>query len=182
MHILQKDHVQTEESAAASSSTGDGDESVPPTIRRTNHLRKPPSRAPAASRQTDSSTGDADADSSTADEVNLDTRLLQSEDVRLLEARSDYQSLKLMTHKKRKQANTQKKFVKMRSAIRASAKAAREAYILAKEAQPDTPDVREMLQVLVSGNIDRYFYQVFLPGTLVRYFWQVFVSGIFTGF
>ena len=159
MHILQKDNVQAEES-------------VPATIGRKKRLRKPSSQATA------SSTGDTDADSST-DEVNLDTRLLQSEEVRLLEAQSDYQSLKLLTVKQRKQANRQKKFVKMRSAIRASAKAAREAYIVAREAQPDTPDVREMLQVLVSGNIDRYLYQVFLPDIFTRYFYQVLVRQVF---
>ena len=148
MHILQEDDAQT--GPADDAQTGPAVQANAQTgkraksIGRTKPLRKParPSvTKPAAG--TDSSIPDADS----SDEIELDTRLLQSEDVRLLEAESEYQSLKVQTVKKRIQTGKQKKFNEMRAAIRASAKAAREAYILAREAQPDTPDVRDMLQV-----------------------------------
>jgi len=42
MHILQKDHVQAEESAAADSSTGDGDESVPAVIDKAQNVSATP--------------------------------------------------------------------------------------------------------------------------------------------
>ena len=67
----------------------------------------------------------------------------------------------------------------MRQAIRVSAQAAREAYIAAKEAEPDTPDVNNMLQVLVPGTCVRCIHQVISSGYCTRYLYQVPVSGVF---
>ena len=133
-------------------------------IRRTKPLRKPRRQrvtAASASATAASASATADAgeyssasageDSSTAEEVILDPRLLQSEEVQALEGENEYQSLKVQTAKQRIKGKKQKKFHTMRSAIRKSAKAAREAYILGRESQPDTPDVREMLQVNAPG-------------------------------
>ena len=112
---------------------------------RANQALRKPVRPSATKPAAGTDTSISDADSS--DEIDLGTRLLQSEDVRILEAESEYQSLRVQTVKKRIQTGKQKKFNEMRAAIRASVKAAREAYILVREAQPDTPDVRDMLQV-----------------------------------
>ena len=133
-------------------------------IRRTKPLRKPrrqrvtaaSASATAASASATADTGEyssasAGEDSSTAEEVILDPRLLQSEEVQALEGENEYQSLKVQTAKQRIKGKKQKKFHTMRSAIRKSAKAAREAYILGRESQPDTPDVREMPQVNAPG-------------------------------
>ena len=96
MHILQEDDAQT--GPADDAQTGPAVQANAQTgkraksIGRTKPLRKParPSvtKPPAA---TDTSIFDADS----SDEIELDTRLLQSEDVRLLEAESEYQSLKV---------------------------------------------------------------------------------------
>ena len=126
MHILQDDDV---DKAA--------DEATP-------SPKKPADEATASEA---SATADANEDSSTAEEVTVDSRLLQSDEVQALEEESEYQSLRAQTVKQRKAAKKQTKFHTMRSAIRRSAKAAREAYILGRESQPDTPDVQEMLQV-----------------------------------
>ena len=181
MHILQEDGVEADTPADESVSETPAAENVSETpavqktkpagrsIRRTKPLRKPrrqrvtaaSATAASASATAASASATADAgeyssasageDSSTAEEVILDPRLLQSEEVQALEGENEYQSLKVQTAKQRIKGKKQKKFHTMRSAIRKSAKAAREAYILGRESQPDTPDVREMLQVNAPG-------------------------------
>ena len=176
MHILQEDGVEADTPADESVSETPAAENVSETpavqktkpagrsIRRTKPLRKPRRQrvtAASASATAASASATADAgeyssasageDSSTAEEVILDPRLLQSEEVQALEGENEYQSLKVQTAKQRIKGKKQKKFHTMRSAIRKSAKAAREAYILGRESQPDTPDVREMLQVNAPG-------------------------------
>ena len=173
MHILQEDGVEAETPADESVSETPAAESVSETpaaenvsetpavqktkpagrsrpIRRTKALRKP--------RPREYSSASAGEDSSTAEEVILDPRLLQSEEVQALEGENEYQSLKAQTAKQRIKGKKQKKFHTMRSAIRKSAKAAREAYILGRESQPDTPDVREMLQVNAPGVCIMYIH------------------------
>ena len=168
MHILQDDDVDKaadeatpspkkpadEATASEASATADANDTPSPTlqIQRRKRLRKPARRQqvtePASATASEASaTADANEDSSTAEEVTVDSRLLQSDEVQALEEESEYQSLKAQTVKQRKAAKKQTKFHTMRSAIRRSAKAAREAYILGRESQPDTPDVQEMLQV-----------------------------------
>ena len=164
MHILQEDGVEAETPADESVSETPAAENVSETpavqktkpagrsrpIRRTKALRKP--------RPREYSSASAGEDSSTAEEVILDPRLLQSEEVQALEGENEYQSLKAQTAKQRIKGKKQKKFHTMRSAIRKSAKAAREAYILGRESQPDTPDVREMLQVNAPGVCIMYIH------------------------
>ena len=107
---------------------------------------------------------DGDSSNDSSDGVVLDRRLIQTAEVRALEADAEYQALKRQTHKARKANNKQKKFNSMRQAIRLSAQAAREAYIAAKEAEPNTPDVTKMLQVLVPGTCVRCIHQVISSG------------------
>ena len=73
--------------------------------------------------------------------------MIESEDVAQLKANREYRRLKNMSAKKRHADGATKKFYKMRDPIRKNAVAAREAYGKAATAQPDTPDIKAILQV-----------------------------------
>ena len=92
-------------------------------------------------------TPDATVEEVDDDGVRLDPGLIKSDAVTAMEADPEYQTIVRLTTKKRKQQNKQKRLRQLRSPLRSAASSAREAYIRAARAQPDTPDVREMVQV-----------------------------------
>ena len=69
-----------------------------------------------------------------------------------LEHNPAYVELAKQTVKKRMETKNTKEFKTIRRPIRSSAAAARKAYVRAAEAQPDAPDVRNMLQVVLPGS------------------------------
>ena len=98
------------------------------------------------------SSSDDDDDDDTEDEdcvdITLDKELLKNDTVRALESDPEYQNLKKLTAKARQEQGKQKRFRDLREPIRSAASAAREAYIRAARAQPDTPDVKTMIKVI----------------------------------
>ena len=111
----------------------------------------------------------ADEDDDDEDDgVRLDPDLIQSGEVVTLNADLDYIRLKKTSGKARDKAKTTKQFVKKRGPIRANAAAARKAYAKAAEAQLDTPDVQDMLQVNYQCINLTLYMQVLLPGNTSR--------------
>ena len=100
------------------------------------------------------------------DGVRLDKNLIETPEVEALLVDREYVVLAKMTAKARALDKKKKDFRKMRNPVRVSAAAARKAYVNAAEAQPDTPDVTDMLQVCNSGNIPRYVTKVTYPGNI----------------
>ena len=100
------------------------------------------------------------------DGVRLDKNLIETPEVKALLVDREYVVLAKMTAKARALDKKKKDFRKMRNPVRVSAAAARKAYVNAAEAQPDTPDVTDMLQVCNSGNIPRYVTKVTYPGNI----------------
>ena len=81
------------------------------------------------------------------DGIVLDKALFKSDAVRALENNAEYQRITKMTKKTRREAGETSKFKTMREPMRSGAKEARDAYARARESEPDTPDVREILKV-----------------------------------
>ena len=130
--------------AAAKDTTAedDGEDTTPPRSesrskiqrkRKRNRKRKNPER------DSDTSSGDDDG-------IVIDERLMQTQAVQDLDNDSDYQQLAKRTISNRRENKTQKRFKKKRQVIRSSAAAAREAYVQAREATPNTPEVNTMLR------------------------------------
>jgi len=88
-----------------------------------------------------------DSDSSGDDGIRFDKAVIESDDVRSLKADPVYAHMRKQTAKARAQEKKNNKFKEMRTSIRVNAAAARVAYATAAKAQPDTPDVRNMLEV-----------------------------------
>ena len=89
---------------------------------------------------------DSDSSSGEDDGIVIDNRLVMTKAVLDLDNDCDYQQLRRRTIKSRREDGTQARFQERREPIRSSAAAARAAYVEAREATPDTPDVREMLR------------------------------------
>ncbi len=89
---------------------------------------------------------DSDSSSGDDDGIVIDNRLIVTQAVLDLDNDREYQQLAKRTIKSRRADNTQKRFQEKRQVIRSSAAAAREAYVQAREATPDTPEVSKMLR------------------------------------
>ena len=81
--------------------------------------------------------------------MELDIALIQTKEVQDLDKDPAYVALMRRTIKDRRKDeknNAHERFKALRAPIRSAAQAAREAYIRAREAQPDTPEVAQMLR------------------------------------
>ena len=97
-------------------------------------------------------------DDSDDDGIVLDAAVFKTDEVRQLESDPSYQKMARQTVKARKKDNRNNNFKRLRAVIRSSAAAARKAYAVAAQAQPDTPRIADFLQV--SGRYTRCLKQV----------------------
>ena len=91
---------------------------------------------------------DDDDDDEDYEDITVDKDLLKPDAVRALEADPEYQTLRKLSAKSRREQGKHTSYRDLRQPIRSAASAARDAYIRAARAQPDTPDVRNMLKVI----------------------------------
>ena len=95
----------------------------------------------------DTETEDEDGDD---DGIRLDKDLVQSPAVHAVISDPEYQSMKKLTVKCRREQGKNIRFRKMRAPIRSAASAARAAYARAARGEPNTPDVCAMLNVSIA--------------------------------
>ena len=89
------------------------------------------------------------------DGIRLDPAVFKHPAVLQLERNISYQHMTQMSVQDRRDVSKSKKFKDMRAPVRTSAQAARAAYANAVQAQPETPNVSDFMQVISSGNIIR---------------------------
>ena len=108
----------------------------------------------AASAVVDGANG-VDSGDDDDDGIRLDQAVIKHPAVLQLERNISYQQMTQLSVRDRRKAGKSKKFKDMRAPVRTSAQAARAAYANAVQAQPETPNVSDFMQVISSGNIIR---------------------------
>ena len=94
--------------------------------------------------------------------------MFQTTAVRALQENVGFQMLAKRTVKQRAEDKQTAKYQEMRKPVRTSAEAARQAYARCRKAQPDTPEVKEMLKVGHQVIRTRHIFQVVTPGIFSR--------------
>ena len=85
----------------------------------------------------------------------MNANVLKNPAVVQLERQKAYTDMAKMSVQTRINANKAVRFKDMRSVIRSAAKKARQAYVDAEKAEPETPHVTDFLQVITPGNFIR---------------------------